>query len=58
MANILKEVSNMDKEMKEMLTWINDNLKAVVVNQEEIYCRLSEIENEIGKSDPAADKED
>ena len=48
----------MDQEMKEMLTWINENLKAVVVNQEEIYCRLSEIENEIGKDDPAAGKED
>lgn len=47
----------MDKEMKEMLTWINENLKAVVVNQEEIYCRLSEIKNEIGKSDPVG-KED
>jgi hypothetical protein len=40
-----------DKELKEMLNWINENLKAVVTNQDMMYCRLKDIEDEIKKQD-------
>ena len=41
----------MEKELKEMLTWINENLKAVASNQEMIYCRLRDIEAEQKKKE-------
>ena len=37
----------MDKELKEMLTWINENLKTVVTNQAEIYVELKKIKDSI-----------
>ncbi len=47
----------MDKELKEMLIWINENLKAVVTNQEMIYCQLRDIEDELKKRGPDINKE-
>ena len=48
----MKQVSKLDKELKQELEWINENLKAVVVNQEMMmYCRLKDIEDEIKKQD-------
>lgn len=41
----------MDKELKEMLTWINENLKAVVMNQDLMYCKLKNIETELKKKE-------
>ena len=41
----------MDKELKQELEWINENLKAMVVNQEMMYCRIRDIEDEIKKQD-------
>ncbi len=32
-----------------MLTWINENLKAVVMNQDMLYCKLKNIEDELKK---------
>ncbi len=33
----------MGQELKEMLNWINENLKAIVTNQAEIYCKLRNV---------------
>ena len=41
----------MDKELKEMLNWINENLKAVVSNQTMLYRQLRDIEDELKKED-------
>jgi hypothetical protein len=41
----------MDKELKQELEWINENLKAVVTNQDMLYCRIRDIEDEIKKQD-------
>ena len=40
----------MDKELKEMLTCINENLKAVVTNQSMMYCRIKKIEERVERS--------
>lgn len=37
----------MDEELKQELEWINENLKAAVMNQELMYCRIRDIEEEI-----------
>ena len=39
----------MDQELKEMLNWINENLKAVVTNQAEIYVKLEKLEKKINE---------
>jgi hypothetical protein len=44
----------MDEELKEALNWINENLKAIVSNQDIMYCRIRDIESEIRP----VDKED
>ena len=41
----------MDKELKEMLTWINENLKAIVTNQGMLYCQLRDIRVELDKQE-------
>lgn len=46
----------MDGELKETLYWINENLKAIVVNQEMLYCRIQDIEVEIEKHRSNIDK--
>lgn len=37
----------MDKELKQYLEWLNENLQAAVKNQAMIYCELKEIEDKI-----------
>lgn len=37
----------MDKELKQELEWINENLKAVVMNENMMYSRLEGIEAEL-----------
>jgi hypothetical protein len=37
----------LDEELKEMLTWINENLKAVIKNQNFLCLQVMEIEKEI-----------
>ena len=41
----------MEDELKEMLTWINENLKAIVTNQEMLYCQLRDIRVELDKQE-------
>jgi hypothetical protein len=43
----------MDKELKQELEWLNENLQAAVKNQAMIYCELKEIEDKI-KQEPKA----
>jgi hypothetical protein len=52
-VHILSEVlSLMDKELKQELKWLNDNLQAAVKNQAMLYCKLEEMEEEIKKLMP------
>lgn len=37
----------MDKDLKQYLEWLNDNLQAAVKNQAMIYCELKKIEDKI-----------
>ena len=37
----------MDKELKQELEWINENLKLVVRNQTVLYCKMRKIEKKI-----------
>ena len=57
MTNIIDRSIENDQRNERNVHWINENLKAVLVNQAVIHCRLSEIENEIGKSDPVGEKD-
>ena len=42
----------MDKELKQELKWLNDNLQAAVKNQAMLYCKLEKMEEEIKKLMP------
>lgn len=46
----------MDNELKELLTCINENLKAVVANQAMIYCRVAEIEGRLRQDIDSGDR--
>lgn len=48
----MKEVSKMDKELKQALEWINENLKAIVMNQNLMYCRIQDIEDGLKEKFP------
>ncbi len=37
----------MDKELKEMLTWINENLKAMIRNQNFLCLQVMEFEKKL-----------
>ena len=37
----------MDKELKEMLTWINENLKAVIKNQNFLCLQIMEFKKKL-----------
>jgi len=37
----------MDQELKEMLTWINENLKAVIKNQNFLCLQVMELEKKL-----------
>ena len=37
----------MDKELKEMLTWINENLKAVIKNQNYLCLQIMALEKKL-----------
>lgn len=41
----------MDKELKEKLDWMNENLNAIVRNQAEIFMKLKEIEKKLPKQE-------
>jgi len=41
----------MDPELKEVLICINENLKAIVENQNVMFFKLKEIEEKIGKQE-------
>ena len=41
----------MDNELKQELEWINENLKAVVMNQDVMYLRLKDIEDTLQKQE-------
>lgn len=41
----------MDKELKQELEWINENLKAMVTNENMMYSRLKDIETELKKEE-------
>lgn len=42
----------MDKELKQALEWINENLKAIVMNQNLMYCRIQDIEDGLKEKFP------
>ena len=37
----------MDKELKQQIEFMNNNLNAIVTNQAMIYCKLKDIEDRI-----------
>ena len=41
----------MDKELKEMLNWINENLKAVIKNQNFLCLQVMELEKKLQKQE-------
>jgi P pilus assembly chaperone PapD len=43
----MKQVSKVDKELKQELEWINENLKAAVTNQYALYMELKEVVKEL-----------
>ena len=43
----MKQVSKLDKELKQELEWLNENLKAVVTNQAMLYLQLQKIADEL-----------
>lgn len=41
----------MDKELKQQLEFMNNNLNAIVTNQAMIYCKLKDIEDRISEEE-------
>ena len=41
----------MDKELKQQLEFMNNNLNAIVTNQAMIYCELKEMEDRIAEQE-------
>jgi hypothetical protein len=39
----------MDEDLRQELEWLNENLKAVVMNQDMIYLELKQIEEDLRK---------
>jgi P pilus assembly chaperone PapD len=49
----MKQVSQIDKELEKMLTWINASLNAAVKNQAKIYVELEKLEKKINEEPEA-----